>query len=62
MNPLQDIFLYFAKFPKKAGVLELFNRSESDLYPDYALLKGEIEALEVHSSVPGIEEFVFGVN
>ncbi len=62
MNPLQDIFLYFAKFPLKAGVLELFNRDESDLYPDYALLKTEIEALEVHSLVPGIEEFVFGVN
>lgn len=62
MNPLRDIFLYFAKFPQKAGVLELFNRENSDLYPDYANLKAEIEALEVHSLVPGIEEYVFGVN
>jgi hypothetical protein len=62
MNPLRAIFLYFAKFPKKAGVLEMFNRDESELYPDYVVLKAEIEALETHSLVPGIEEFVFGVN
>ena len=62
MNPLQDIFLYFAKFPQKLGVLELFNREASDLYPDYATLKAEIEAMETHSLVPGIQEYVFGVN
>lgn len=62
MNPLRDIFIYFAKYPQKAGVLELFNRVESDLYPDYAVLKAEIEALETHSLIPGIQEFVFGVN
>ena len=62
MNPLRDIFLYFVKFPKKAGVLEMFNRDESELYPDYSVHKAEIEALETHSLIPGIEEFVFGVN
>lgn len=62
MSPLRDIFLYFAKFPEKSGVLELFNRSESDLYPDYAVLKAEIENLAIHSLVPGIKEYVFGVN
>ena len=62
MNPLRDIFLYFAKFPKKGGVLELFNQDESEFYPDYAPLKAEIEALETHSLVPALKEFVFGVN
>ena len=62
MNPLRDIFLYFAKFPKKGGVLELFNQDESEFYPDYAPQKAEIEALETHSLVPALKEFVFGVN
>jgi len=58
----KPISLYFTNFPDKSGVLELFNRSESDLYPDYAVLKTEIENLAVHSLVPGIKEYVFGVN
>ena len=37
-------------------------QDESELYPDYSVLKAEIESLESHSLVPEIEEFVFGVN
>jgi hypothetical protein len=62
MTTLQDIFTYFAKFPQKAGVLELFNRSASDHFPAYASLKTGISALDPHSLIPGIQDYVFGID
>lgn len=62
MNALRDTFLYFAKYPVKSGVLELFNRTDSNLFAGYATLKAAVEALDPHSLIPDIAEFVFGVN
>ena len=62
MTTLQDIFTYFAKFPQKAGVLELFNRSVSDHFPAYATLKTGITALDPHSLIPGIQDYVSGID
>jgi hypothetical protein len=62
MNTLNEIFTYFAKFPQKAGVLELFNRSASDLFPGYTALKTQIARLDPHSLIPGIKGFVFGID
>ncbi|MDA3824131.1 MAG: hypothetical protein PF450_16175 [Bacteroidales bacterium] len=61
---IRDTFEYFAKFPELAGVLKSFNRpSGSKLYPtDYSDFKTKIESLDPNSLIPGIKDYVFGVN
>jgi len=61
---IRDTFEYFAKFPDLAGVLKSFNRSSgSKLYPaDYQEFKAKIEVLDPNSQIPGIKDYVFGVN
>lgn len=57
----QDIFLSYARFPDHAGVLKVFNSGRLDL-PGYPELKTAVENLTEKSLVPGITNFVFGVD
>nr|WP_319266045.1 hypothetical protein [uncultured Draconibacterium sp.] len=60
-NLTQDIFLSYARFPAHAGVLKIFNSGRLDL-PGYTDLKTQVETLAEKSLVPGISDFVFGVD
>lgn len=62
MNTLKDILVYFAKFPAKNGVLELFNKESSSVFSSYASLRTEIANLATHSLVPGITQFIMGLD
>ena len=61
MNTLNEIMVYFAKFPLKAGVQSLFLKVESERSA-YATIKAEIDALAKHSLVPEITNFVIGLD
>lgn len=54
-----SLFEYFAKFPAKEGVQELFTNGISD-YPQYSVLLASIEALPATSLCPNIKHFIFG--
>ena len=60
-NLTQDIFLSYARFPAHAGVLKIFNSGQLDI-PGYPELKTAVENLTEKSLVPGISDFVFGVD
>lgn len=60
MSLLQDVFTYFAKFPLQKGVLNNFIKAASD-YGDYATYKTTLENMDIHSMVPEIKGFVFGL-
>ena len=53
-----DLLKYFAKFPNKAGVLDIFHNGKSN-YAQYAELKKYMESLP-EGLVPEIRSFVFG--
>jgi hypothetical protein len=61
MSLLKDTFVYFAKFPDRTGVLRSFNR-ETSTYTGYDAFKAEINALTVHSLIPGILDYIFGID
>lgn len=54
-----DLFNYFAKFPARSGVEELFMNGKSD-YSQYAILKDYISNLPADGMVPDIHHFIFG--
>lgn len=58
---IKDIFLFFARFPKKEGVLSIFNKGRSDDLPEYAEWMAAVEALP-NPLLPDIEHYVFGVD
>jgi hypothetical protein len=58
---LQETFKYFAKFPAFAGVNKNFNTSASQ-FSEYSPFKTEIQNLTEKELIPGIEDYVFGVN
>lgn len=58
---VKSIFEYFAKFPKKAGVLELFKRT-SPTDQEYIDFKAVINGLTEHSLMPSIEDYIFGTS
>ncbi len=60
-NLTQDIFLSYARFPAHAGVLKIFNSGRLDL-PGYPELKTAVENLTEKNLIPGISDFVFGVD
>jgi len=62
MNTLTEILVYFAKYPLKAGALKLFNKDTSDRFTGYDELKAQITALSTHSLVPGITDYLFGLD
>lgn len=61
MNLLNDTLKYFAKFPQRSAVLEMFNKGTSDI-PEYAFLKSQVENLPEHTLFPIIRDFIFDVS
>lgn len=59
-NILIDLFLYFARFPKREGIYPMFNAGSSAI-PGYAALRQLIDAMPEHS-LTRIENFIFGAN
>ena len=59
-NILTEIFMYYAKFPKREGIYPMFNVEQSNI-PGYAEMKQAIDAMQNHS-LTTIENYVFGAN
>ncbi|MBE6289168.1 MAG: hypothetical protein E7100_02885 [Bacteroidaceae bacterium] len=58
MNPILDLFKYFARFPAREGVLSIFLNGSSS-YGQYAELKAYVESI-AEPYVPEISSLVFG--
>ncbi len=58
---IPDIFTYFAKYPLLEGVKKNFKNKKSTM-PGYLELKNTIDNLPVHSLLPELEDYVFGMN
>ena len=43
-NIIIDLFLYFARFPQRQGVLDIFNKGRSEI-PGYDSLKSLVESM-----------------
>ena len=56
---IQDLFLYFARFPKKTGVKAMATMGSSEM-PEYATLMDALDALPTESLVPDIDHYVYG--
>lgn len=56
---IKDLFLYFAKFPERNGVLSMFTNGSSNM-PEYLQLRQAISKAEVHSLIPEIKNYVYG--
>lgn len=61
VNLVKDIFMFFARFPQKEGVLQLFTNGRSDM-PEYNDWMLEVNALPDQSLFPEIKNYVFGVD
>jgi hypothetical protein len=61
VNLIIDVFLYFARFPAKDGVLKLFNKGRSDI-PGYDALMLAVSELPEHSLFQDVGAYVFGNN
>ena len=59
-NILTDLFLYFARFPKRAGIYPLFNAGVSDI-SGYKELRLMVDAMPEHS-LTKIENYIFGAS
>ena len=60
---LQDTFKYFAKFPAFTGVQKNFNVSQSQRFgSDYSNFQDAIGNMEEKDLIPGIEDYIFGVD
>lgn len=60
---LQDTFLYFAKFPSIDGVNRNFNVTTSRSFgTEYSDFRTEIENMTEQELIPGIQDYVFGVD
>lgn len=57
---LIDIFLFFAKFPKKDGIFSAFNKGESSL-DSYNSVKLLVQDMLEHS-LTDIKHYIFGAN
>lgn len=56
---IQDLFLYFAKFPKREGVKAIATMGASD-FNEYATLLTALDMMPEHSLVPDIDNYVYG--
>ena len=56
---IQDLFLYFAKFPDKDGVKAMATMGASDM-PEYQQLLDALDELPDTSLVPDIKHYVYG--
>ena len=59
-NILTEIFIYFAKFPNRAGIYPMFNIETSNI-AGYSEMKQAIDSMPAHS-LTTIENYVFGAN
>jgi hypothetical protein len=57
---IQDTFKYFAKYPLKAGVMKNFGKESSTYFTGYDTLKTAVNALNPHSLIPNLDEYIFG--
>lgn len=60
-NIIIDLFLYFARFPQRQGVLDIFNKGRSEI-PGYDSLKSLVESMTDTPVLPEVRGFVFGPN
>lgn len=58
---VKDIFMFFARFPQKEGVLQMFTNGRSDL-TEYAQWMQEVQDLPDIPMFPDIKNYVFGVD
>lgn len=58
---IQNVYLYFARFPKFESLARSFNKGSSHI-AGYADFKSLSEAITVRDVVPEINDYVFGVN
>lgn len=59
-NILTDIFLYFARFPKREGIFPLFNAGASEM-AGYSDLRQLLNVMPEHS-LTKIENYIFGAS
>lgn len=59
-NLLIDLFLFFARFPKREGIYPMFNVGDSVIH-GYSDLRLRIDNLQEHS-ITDIENYIFGAN
>ena len=59
---IADTFAYFAKYPLLAGVLKNFVKNSSPYFTGYDTLKQTATNLTPNSIIPGITDYVFGVD
>lgn len=57
---ITDLLLYFAKFPQRKGVLDMFNKGSSDT-PGYRELQEKVRNLPTNNILE-IKDYVFGAN
>ncbi|MBQ9508289.1 MAG: hypothetical protein IJR53_02580 [Bacteroidales bacterium] len=56
---IQDMFLYFAKFPRRDGVTAMATMGASE-FEEYSTLTSAIRTMQEHSLVPEIHNYVYG--
>lgn len=56
---IQDLFIYFARFPKKEGVKSMFTMGDSS-YSEYTQLLTALDEMTDCEWVPEIENYVYG--
>lgn len=56
---ITDLFLYFARFPKKEGVTAMFTMGDSD-YNEYQQLLTMLDTMQDCERVPEIDNYVYG--
>lgn len=56
---IQDLFLYFARFPKREGVKAIATMGDSD-FDEYQQLMVMLDAMQDCERVPQIENYVYG--
>lgn len=56
---ITELFLYFARFPRKEGIKAMATMGKSKM-PQYANLLNALDALPEQSRVPEIENYVYG--
>ena len=59
-NILTELFIYYARFPKREGILPLFNVGESAI-PGYTDMLAIINEMQDHS-LTEIQNYIFGAN
>lgn len=56
---IRELFLYFAKFPKRSGVTAMFTNGQSD-YAEYQQLTDAVGEMADEPILPDIDNYVYG--